>query len=148
MQPNQGSEKTLYWHRFYNETSQLSLCKWSKPVSKSVQPLLMNWAFQTNKAWHSLPLLQERRRCQEHISNNLITLFLFHLSICVCGSPALWAQVMCDKTSSPCLHKTSMDIKVTSLCRLHSSPGEHLHVDLLVKWLSSLRLYWATHLPN
>lgn len=59
----------------YSRTSQLSLCQLCKPFSKSAQPLLMNSTFQTNKAWHSLLLLQQGSR-QQHIVNNLITFSL------------------------------------------------------------------------
>lgn len=142
-----ATEKILYLHRFYNEISQLSLCKLTVTVSKSVQPLLMNWADNSrkNKAWPSLALPhldRNKGRRQKQIFSNLIS-FLKNLPMHVCGTPRLWPHVMCDEYC-PLLVSPFTNQLLTllwanlirmSLFRSHSSPGKHRHVELLVKWL-------------
>lgn len=78
--PAEGKHK--YWRGFYNTASQLSLCQLCKPFSKSAQPLLMNWTFQTNKAWHSLLLEQGQETATGADRQQSHRFFFFFCSTC------------------------------------------------------------------
>lgn len=87
IKPKNRKERVLYLRRFYNKISQLSLCKTSVTVGKSVQPLLINWASNARqiRAWRSLPLCHTRQA----IFYNLNVLFWGFFS-CRYTSPDLY----------------------------------------------------------
>lgn len=97
---NSAERKHKCWRGFYNTASQLSLCQLCKPFSKSAQPLLMNWTFQTNKAWHSLLLEQGQETATGADRQQSHRFFLFNLPIHVCSARALQAHAMCDISPS------------------------------------------------
>lgn len=71
MQPKHGRQKMLYLRRFYNEISELSLCKPTVTVSKSVQPLLMNRAGnsrQIKPGIHSCSAAPDREKGRKTVS--------------------------------------------------------------------------------